>query len=90
MRYKHSAALKSKGIMPKLGHGSCGLAAFSRRHAKYPRIASSAWIASRCSMGGRRAATGSWNHATRSTSKSYALAIHVIEVALLVCAEGLS
>lgn len=51
MRYKHSAALKSKGIMPKLGHGSCGLAAFSRRHAKYPRIASSAWIASRCSMG---------------------------------------
>jgi len=33
MRYKHSADLKSKGIMPKLGHGSSGLAAFSRRHA---------------------------------------------------------
>ncbi len=37
MRYKHSAALKSKGIRPKLGHGSCGLAAFLRRHARYPQ-----------------------------------------------------
>lgn len=52
MRYKHSADPTSKRIMPKLGHGSSGLAAFSRRHANMEmRNEPSTQIVSICSMG---------------------------------------